>query len=92
MNAASPDTGLGDFSPLNQHLFTLAAKDAVWLKIQGTGHFAFSDFAWTVGLTGASRPGAVAINGCLLWFFDTYLKGEAPPFPTAPEIFNLHRK
>jgi hypothetical protein len=34
----------------------------------------------------------VAINGCLLWFFDTYLKGEAAPFPTNPEIIELHRK
>jgi hypothetical protein len=29
---------------------------------------------------------------CAVWFFDTYLKGEAPPFPTNPEIYNVQRK
>ncbi len=33
-----------------------------------------------------------ALDACLLWFFDTYLKGETPPFPTNPEIYNLQRK
>ena len=42
--------------------------------------------------TGNSRPGAMAINACLVWFFDTYLKGEAPPFPTNPEIYNVQIK
>jgi hypothetical protein len=39
-----------------------------------------------------SRPGAVAVNACLVWFFDTCLKGEAPSFPANPEIFNVQRK
>jgi hypothetical protein len=32
------------------------------------------------------------MNACFIWFFDTYLKGEAPPFPTNPEIYNVQRK
>jgi hypothetical protein len=31
-------------------------------------------------------------NNNHVWFFDTYLKGEAPPFPTNPEIYNVQRK
>jgi len=32
------------------------------------------------------------MDACRLWFFDTYLKGEAPPFPTNLEIYNVQRK
>jgi len=34
----------------------------------------------------------MAYNACLAWFFDTFLKGETPPFPTNPEIYNVQRK
>ena len=45
---------------------------------------------FAVGFIGV-RP-ALAIDACLLWFFDTYLKGENPPFPTRPEIHSVRRK
>jgi pimeloyl-ACP methyl ester carboxylesterase len=81
-----------DFSPASQRLYTLATTDATWLKITKAGHFSFSDCAWAVEMTSYSRQGAVAIDTCLRWFFDTYLKGETPPFPTNPEIANVQRK
>ena len=92
MNSTIPLPWLGDLSPMSQRLFILATNNATWLKINNTDHFAFSDWAWSVDLTSASRPGAAAINACLIWFFDTYLKGEAPPFPSNAEIYNVRRK
>jgi hypothetical protein len=86
------DHGFGDFSPWSTNLYNLATTNATWLKIANTRHFAFSDFAWLVEMTNYSRQGAVAINACLLWCFDTHLKGEAPPFPTNPEVIDIHRK
>ncbi len=83
---------LWDSSPDSQRLYNLATTNATWLKITNTGHFAFSDCAWAVEMTASSRSGAVAINACLVWFFDTYLKGEAPAFPLNPEIINLQQK
>ena len=83
---------LWDASGDSQRLYTLATHDATWLTITNTGHFAFSDWAWSVEMTSDSRRGAEAIKACLVWFFDTYLKGQAPPFPTNPEIINVRRK
>ena len=92
MNRTILDHGLADYSPASQRLYTLATRDAVWLKVTHTGHFTFSDFAWFVEMTADSRRAASAIDACLVWFFDTYFKGEAPPFPTNPEISNVQRK
>lgn len=83
---------LWDASSDSGHIYNLAAHDAIWLKVSNTGHFAFCDWSWSVDATESSRPGAVAINACLVWFFDTYLKGEAPPLPTNPELTNVQRK
>jgi hypothetical protein len=38
------------------------------------------------------RGPALAIDACLLWFYDKYLKGEEPLFPTNPEIYNVQMK
>lgn len=92
MNSTIPHPVLGEFSAENQRLFTLATKNAIWLKIANTSHFAFCDCAWTVDMTSDSRRGALAIDACLVWFFDTYLKGETPLFPTNPEIYDVRRK
>jgi hypothetical protein len=40
----------------------------------------------------APRGAALAIDAGTLWLFDTYLKGQTPPFPTNPEIINLYQK
>ncbi len=55
------------------------------------GHRTPCDIGWTAELTGGRGP-TLAMNACRVWFFDTYLKGETPPFPTNPEIYNLKRK
>jgi pimeloyl-ACP methyl ester carboxylesterase len=83
---------LWDASGDSQHLYMLATQDATWLRITNTGHFAFSDWAWSVETNPDSRRGAEAINACLVWFFDTYLAGTAPPFPVNPEIQDVQRK
>jgi dienelactone hydrolase len=76
MNNTLLDHGLGDFAPGNQRLYTLATNDAILLKIKNAGHFTFTDFAWKVELTSSSRRGAMAINACLLSFFNKYLQGR----------------
>jgi pimeloyl-ACP methyl ester carboxylesterase len=82
-----------EFRDMSQTLYNLATTNATWFYIAGVGHVGgLSDFAWTVEQTTASRPGALAINASLVWFFDTNLKGESPTFPTNSPITNLVRK
>jgi hypothetical protein len=38
------------------------------------------------------RGPALAVDACHVWFFDTYVKVEAPSFPTNAEIDNVQRK
>ncbi len=92
MNRTILDHSLGDASSDSGHLYALAKQDDVWLKVANTGHFAFSDCAWAVELTLNGRQGATAINACVAWFFDTYLKGETAPFPADPELLEVQRK
>lgn len=92
MNRTLLDHGIPDLSPDSQRLYDLASQNAIWLKIGNIGHFAFTDFAWSVEMTSFSRQGALAINACLLWFFDKYLKDEPGPFPASPQILNLRTK
>lgn len=74
-----------------QWLFNQAISNAVCLQIHGAGHITASDWGW-IFETPQCRPPAMAHNACLVWFFDTYLKGESPPFPTNPELYNVMRK
>ena len=75
----------------DQWLFNKATTDAVFLQIRGADHFTPSDLGWTVQIPWGRAP-ALAKDACEVWFFDTYLKGEAPPFPTNQEIYNVQRK
>ncbi|MBM3884187.1 MAG: hypothetical protein FJ387_31525 [Verrucomicrobia bacterium] len=75
----------------NQSLFNKATTNAIWLQVQGADHGTFSDAAWGPELPWGRAP-ALAIDACLIWFFDTYLKGEAPVFPTNPEIVEVRIK
>jgi hypothetical protein len=75
----------------NQSLFNKATVNATWLQIGGAEHMTFCDAAWQAQIPWGRAP-ALAINACVLWFLDTYLKGEAPPFPANPEIVNVRRK
>jgi len=72
-------------------LFSQARRNAVILQIRGAGHITASDWGW-IFESPQSRAPAMAYNACQLWFFDTYLKGEAPPFPSNAEIYNVQRK
>jgi len=74
-----------------QWLFNQATTNAVVLQIQGADHVTVGDTAWTVEIPWGRAP-ALATDACLVWFFDTYLKGETPAFPTNPEIYNVQRK
>jgi dienelactone hydrolase len=74
-----------------QWLFGKAAANATLLQIRGADHLTGSDAAWTAELPRGRGP-ALAFNACLVWFFDTYLKGETPLFPTNPEIYNVQKK
>lgn len=75
----------------DQWLFSKAVSDAVWLQVRDAEHLTATDFAWTSLTPGGRRP-ALAIDACMVWFFDTYLKGGTPDFPQVPEIYNLKRK
>jgi dienelactone hydrolase len=77
---------------ISANLYNLAVTNATWFKVAGIGHFGFSDLAWTQELTSTSSQGATALNASLVWFFDTYLKDEAPPFPTNPAIYSFVQK
>lgn len=76
---------------LSQGLFDKAVKDATWLQVQGADRFTFSDSAWGNEIPWG-RPPALAIDACLVWFFDTYLKGEKPSFPPNAELRDVRRK
>ncbi len=79
------------FYSQDQWLFNKATTNAVFLQIRGANHYTPCDFGWTVQIPWGRAP-ALAMDACYVWFFDTYLKGEAPPFPTNPEIYSVQRK
>lgn len=81
----------GGFYSEGQWLFSKATNNAVWLQIRDGGHATATDMGWTAEILSGCGP-ARAIDACLVWFFDTYLKGQAPPFPTNSEIYNVQRK
>ncbi len=76
---------------LSQWLFSKATTNAVLLQVRGADHITGADGAWVFDAPWNRAP-ALSFDACLVWFFDTYLKGETPPFPTNPEIYNVQRK
>ncbi len=76
---------------LSQWLFGHATTNAVLLQVRGADHITGCDGAWSNEIPWGRGP-ALAWDACLVWFFDTYLKGETPQFPTNPEIYNVQRK
>jgi dienelactone hydrolase len=88
--AAEGESPLAFYSDV-QWLFSKATTNAVWLQIRGGSHMTATDFGWASEILSGCGP-ARALDACLVWFFDTYLKGEAPPFPTNPEIYNVQRR
>lgn len=81
-----------DFALMSSNLFYLATTNATWFKVANAAHLTFSDPGWTMDMTPTSRSAALAIDAGTLWFFDTNLKGETPPFPTNAEVVNVQRK
>jgi dienelactone hydrolase len=75
----------------NQSLFNKATTNAILLQVKGADHATGLDIAWLWQIPWGRGP-ALAYNACFIWFFDTYLKGESPPFPTNVEIYNVLRK
>ena len=75
----------------SQGLFSKASADAIWLQVDGADRFTFSDGAWGAEIPWGRLP-ALAIDACLVWFFDTFLNGKTPPFPSNPELINVMRK
>ncbi len=79
------------FYAQDQWLFSKAITNAVLLQVAQADHFTGTDLAWLSEVPWGRGP-ALAFDACLVWFFDTYLKDGAPPFPTNPEIYNVQRK
>jgi hypothetical protein len=79
------------FYPSNLAFFNKAVTNAVFLQLRSAGHNTPCDIGWTAESPKGRGP-TLAMNACRVWFFDTYLKGEAPPFPTNSEIYNVQRK
>jgi dienelactone hydrolase len=72
-------------------LFSKATNNAVFLQITGADHLTGCDIAWTPETPWGRSP-ALAFDACLVWFFDTYLKGGTPLFPIHPAIYNVQIK
>ena len=75
----------------NPHPLLFQDTNAVFLQIRGADHMTPGDTGWTVEIPQGRRP-ALTFDDCAVWLFDTYLKGEAPPFPTNAEIYNVQTK
>jgi dienelactone hydrolase len=78
-------------------LFRKAIHDAVWLYIEGANHLTFVDAPWVVQPTIQSRRAAAAFTGCLLSFFEKYLKDQDDhllddPSLAYPEVIRFMRK
>jgi pimeloyl-ACP methyl ester carboxylesterase len=78
--------------------FYLATHDAYWMQIKGTQHQHFADWlAWVSSPTTSGRSGAMAMNACLVSFFDKYLKALDDhlldnPSAVYPEVINFAKK
>lgn len=60
----------------NTALFNKAKTNAFLLTIKGASHEAFTDNSWLVAPSELSRTRAIAMQACLLSFFNRYLLGE----------------
>ncbi|MBN2507069.1 MAG: hypothetical protein JXQ71_10275 [Verrucomicrobia bacterium] len=75
----------------SEALFNKAITNATWLQITGADRFTFSDAAWGTQIPWGRQP-ALAIDACLVWFFETHLRGATVTFPTNPELANVRHK
>jgi predicted dienelactone hydrolase len=59
----------------NTTLFNKSTNNAYLLTIRGSWHELFTDNAWIVAPTAVTRRQALAMNACLVSFFNKYLAG-----------------
>lgn len=81
-----------EFTGWSSNLFYVAVTNAVWFQVANANHPDFSDWGWAMNAGPGTRAAALAIDAGTRWLFDTYLKGQTPPFPTNTEIINVHQK
>jgi len=84
-------------SPDNTTLFDHSHRDAYQLCIRGATHDTFTDCAWIVNASAASRQQALAMNACLLSFFNKHLRGTDDgllndPGSLHPDVISLRKK
>jgi dienelactone hydrolase len=78
--------------------FDQATHDAYWMRLAATQHQHFADWlAWLYAPTQAGRNASLAMNACLVSFFDKYLKGKDNhlldnPAATYPEVIDFASK
>jgi dienelactone hydrolase len=93
-----PFLGMYNAGSSEKRLFNQAVTNAYWMIIKGTQHQHFSDWlAWFTSPTLAGRRAGVAMNACMLSFFDKFLKGQDDhlldnPAATYPEVLNFEKK
>jgi dienelactone hydrolase len=102
-NTSDPDPDY-NFWPESQAIYGVAANHAIRLRIKGSFHMWFTDIAWIAGPSTTTRRAALAMDTCILSFFNHYLKdqddhgfeasnGQPPPLQQAyPEIIDLESK
>jgi dienelactone hydrolase len=81
-----------DFWGWSSNLFRLATTNATWFEVANAGHTTFTDLGLMMDSGAGPRKAALAVNGAVLWFFDTFLLGKTTSFPTNAEIKNLQQK
>jgi dienelactone hydrolase len=78
--------------------FDQATQNAYWMNIRYTVHQHFADWrAWLSSPADSGRRAAVAMSGCIVAFFDKYLKARDDhlldnPTNAYPELINFVRK
>jgi pimeloyl-ACP methyl ester carboxylesterase len=93
-----PFLGMYNASTVFTTPFDRATRDAYWMNIRNTEHQHFADWrAWISAPTDAGRRAAVAMNGCLVSFFDKYLKNHDDhllddPATVYPEVIHFVKK
>ncbi len=90
----SPGSGLASD---NTTLFNRSTNTAYQLSIRDASHEAFTDNAWIVNPSAATRRRALAMNACLLSFFNRHLKGMEDslidnPGATYPDVISFRKK
>lgn len=90
----SPSSGL---AADNTTLFNRSTHTAYQLSIRDASHEAFTDNAWIIGPSAATRRRAQAMNACLISFFNKHLKGMEDslidnPAVTHTDVISFRKK